>query len=167
MKKLIASALFCLTLTACGDGDLNEIIDEILKTPTPTTIATFTAVPGKPTNTPVPTVTPVPVANPLCTKVMGCSEGFLWKPTSDSTGKLAVHLPKKFTTKFLKCNAFSKKDGKAESLAWGNFGNGDRQLWRAKYGGSNYDGRISCDEMKQTCEWKINKNGGDSSKRCE
>ncbi len=72
------------------------------------------------------------------------SNTFLWKPVSDSTGKLAILLPASMTGKAASISVLSP-DGKS-TLATGRFsgvGNGQRQHYRFDQPGSNFpDGAI-------------------------
>lgn len=68
--------------------------------------------------------------------------GFLWKPISDSTGKLAVHLPSRYTGNIASCQLVGAGDTLIENGVYGGDGNGDasglRALFRFSKPGSAY-----------------------------
>lgn len=65
----------------------------------------------------------------------GAPIGFLWKPVSDSTGKLAVLLPQS-TRGFVTVNG--------ESGSWGGVGNGNRAHYRFSKPGAAYGNDVPC-----------------------
>lgn len=61
--------------------------------------------------------------------------GFLWKPISDSTGKLAVLVPERTRSSCIV---------NGESGAWGGFGNGNRAHYRFSKPGGAYPPGVAC-----------------------
>lgn len=61
--------------------------------------------------------------------------GFLWKPISDSTGKLAVLVPERTRSSCVV---------NGESGSWGGFGNGSRAHYRFSKPGGAYGDNVSC-----------------------
>lgn len=115
-----------------------------------------------PTPTPLP---PAPKINPYCTKTQTAADGaggFLWKPVSDSDGKVAVILPARFVKKFDEV-AIVTPTGGVEQLRFTTFANGDRQHWRGSKPGGKYPSgsRVSAkdflaDDVNE-CVWVIKK----------
>ena len=66
------------------------------------------------------------------------NEGFLWKPASDSTGKLAVHTPKALTGKIAYVEVVSPQNVILERGVYGGNGNGGRDLFRFSKPGRSY-----------------------------
>lgn len=108
--------------------------------------------------TPEPTIEPTiqEPTNPRCTDVMGKdgANGFLWKPQSESTGKLVVLFPAKFQRNFETVMVYPKKGG-SESLDCYGRTNGDRLTCRGKLPGGRYTGLVTALDVDQVCEWKI------------
>ena len=72
-------------------------------------------------------------------KAIDAPNGFLWKPVSDSDGKLAILLPPTLTSKTIGCRILAP-DG-SQVLATGRdggVGNGDRQHYRFNAAGSSF-----------------------------
>lgn len=155
--------LLLTLLAGCGEiqeiindwEEANEaIIDVVDPTDSPTTTVSTT------TTTILPDAT-----NPICNKIYGADGpgGFLWKPISESNGKLAVQLPGVFATKFDAChvegtfaygplffNGFHNWDGQDKHKR-------DRQLWRGQLPGGSYGGsaRVVCSQSTQECTWQV------------
>lgn len=64
--------------------------------------------------------------------------GFLWKPVSDSTGKLAILFPPKFSGSLVSCELFSADGRSLGKGSDGGVGNGDRQHFRFPKPGHQY-----------------------------
>ena len=72
----------------------------------------------------------------------GAGLGFLWKPVSDSNGKLAVIFPREYTGKIARTSvhsAFPVSDGnRLDDGTFSTTGNGNRMTWRFPKPGSGY-----------------------------
>lgn len=66
------------------------------------------------------------------------NEGFLWKPVSDSTGKLAIHTPRNLTGKISHVDVLSPQGVALERGVYGGNGNGGRDLFRFSKPGRSY-----------------------------
>jgi hypothetical protein len=64
--------------------------------------------------------------------------GFLWKPVSDSTGKLAILLPPSFTGRVSGVSVLSPEGRLIESGRDGGVGNGGREHFRFSRAGSEF-----------------------------
>lgn len=101
------------------------------------------------------TVECAPVVPPAeCESPLAFTGGTLWKPESDSTGRLVVLLAPQHD--YSKCSVV-RKDGAFEPLRFTGRSNGDRQTWRADKPGKSYAGKaknggVVCDE---TCFFPI------------
>lgn len=69
----------------------------------------------------------------------GQGGGFLWKPVSESTGKLAVLLPPQYTGKVSGVYIA----GAGEGGAYGGVGNGGRTHWRFSKPGAQYGNDVT------------------------
>lgn len=154
MRKLLVASL--VVFYGCGDdGDFE------FPFPTPSPVPTAT-MPPDPIVTPTPVPTSPPV-NPVCNgeqRVPDGPGGFLWKPVSESDGKVAVHFPGKFQVPFSQVT-MTRKDGKKESFRYVGKGNpdsqGERQLFRGAYPGSQYmkGAFVEAVNGDNLCRWKI------------
>lgn len=66
------------------------------------------------------------------------NEGFLWKPVSESTGKLAIHTPRNLTGKIAYVEVVSPQGTTLERGVYGGNGNGGRDLFRFSKPGRSY-----------------------------
>jgi hypothetical protein len=80
--------------------------------------------------------------------------GFLWKPASDTDGKLVVLFPEEFVDEFLSVSA-ELPDGGIEEGVYAGKTNGDRQTWKFSKPGGEYAGRLIVDAGTQECEWIV------------
>lgn len=64
--------------------------------------------------------------------------GFLWKPISDSTGKLAILFPPKYSGSLVSCELFGPNGQSLGKGSDGGVGNGDRQHYRFPKPGGQY-----------------------------
>lgn len=79
-------------------------------------------------------------------------DGFLWKPVSDSTGKLAVLMPASISSQIVNVVIKSPAGALIETGAYGGIGNGNRYHARfSKPGGQYPDGTIAVANLKGGC----------------
>lgn len=64
--------------------------------------------------------------------------GFLWKPISDSTGKLAILFPPKYSGSLVSCELIGPNGQSLGKGSDGGVGNGDRQHYRFPKPGGQY-----------------------------
>ncbi len=102
--------------------DLRELLHEGVKTPLP---APLTKIPTKPAST--------VKANPK-----DGADGFLWKPVSDSDGRLVVLSPRALTGKVVAMTVRTAGGAKIETSTYRGPGNGDREHHRFKKPGRDY-----------------------------
>lgn len=106
--------------------DLRELLHEGVKGALP---APLTKIPTKPAST-----TKVVAKG---TKVDG-ADGFLWKPVSDSDGRLVVLAPKDLTGRVVSMTVRTSAGAKLETSSYRGVGNGDREHHRFKKAGRDY-----------------------------
>ena len=70
------------------------------------------------------------------------ADGFLFKPISDTQGKLVVVLPKELTGKISKVVLRDMTGKELESGQWGGIGNGDREHFRYNKPGGSYPANL-------------------------
>lgn len=109
--------------------------------------------------TPTPTATPSQpeeLTNPYCVKTMGADGpgGFVWKPKSESDGKLVILFPEKFERDFEKVIVYPKAGG-MEGLNCYARTNGNRLTCRGQMPGGRYTGLITALDVDQVCEWSV------------
>lgn len=103
----------------------------------------------------VPSPTPEPT-NPSCPEVTKFGgDGSVWKPKSESTGRLVVILPSRYPVPFV-CSAKLKTGGE-EVLSYSGLANGGRQHHRGSLAGGKYenDGTVTCMDSGQRCLFRF------------
>lgn len=80
--------------------------------------------------------------------------GFLWKPISESDGRLVVLFPESYDVRFESVEA-EVVGGGLESGEFGGFTNGSRQTWRFDQEGGAYTGLLKVQDEAQDCLWEV------------
>ncbi|NLB65826.1 MAG: hypothetical protein GX803_05095 [Lentisphaerae bacterium] len=143
-SQLIALfVLLCLGLwlgTGCETkiDDLGEVSLQELEGQPAEQATTSTSTPSTPTPPPTTTMTTTTTAGGgRGIGEPGQGGGFLWKPVSDSTRKLAVLLPPQYTGKVGQVYISTSQGVLIEDGHYGGVGNGARTHWRySKQGGA-------------------------------
>ena len=148
-------SVLVLALNACGDGnfDFSQVDNSIDNS------VTNIKEPNEATAVPDAGPQDGIGINPVCSVTKGPdgSNGFLYKPVSDSDGKLVVLFPSEFTEKFQSVKIVDA-GGLTEFGKFSSFGNGNRQHWRFSKAGSEYVAplRIVAESLGGECTWRIN-----------
>lgn len=83
------------------------------------------------------------------------TDGFLWKPFSDSTGKLAIHVPASLTGRVDNVQVADPSGTVLETGTYGGVGNGNRVLSRFSKPGSGYPNNcIVLVNISGGCVWR-------------
>ncbi len=136
----------------CGDGSFNietgDNRDNV-------TNNDFTMEPNEPNgDSPIPSPDPDLECPDFAMGVDG-PLGFLWKPVSDSNGRLAIHFPSNFPD-FEEAIVFRADTGESESgRRIPERGNGNRQLFRFSLVGGAYTGVVMAKRGDQVCTWQV------------
>lgn len=94
----------------------------------------------------------------LCAEPLSFTAGTLWKPFSDSDGRLVILLAPQHD--YERCEV-KRKNGTYEELEFRGRSNGDRQTWRGDFpGGPAYAGKkdgggVRCFVEESVCEFPI------------
>lgn len=108
-------------------------------------------------STPVPSVrpSPIPGINPLCTGTGALSSsGFIYKPVSDSDGKIVVLFPSEFTVKFESVSAVSTGAEEIPGVFTG-FSNPDKQTWRFPLSAVDFSGILLIINGAEKCTLEV------------
>lgn len=120
--------------------------------PSNATAASTAAAKKSTTATPAATTTTTPAAAPAAARpaaeetarsaVDGVGSGFLWKPVSESNGKLAVIFPREYTGKIARTSVHSgfpvSDANRIDDGTFSTTGNGNRMTWRFPKSGGAY-----------------------------
>jgi hypothetical protein len=79
-----------------------------------------------------------------------CPSSLLWKPVSESDGKLVVLFPSEFDEEFESVSVMSA-EGEIEQGIFAGFTNGDRQTWRFSKEGGEYTGVVEVQTESESC----------------
>jgi len=118
-------------------------------------------------NTPEPTVEPPPVADPVTVTTEPTepelppspvgSQTFLWKPISESSGKMVTLLPSRLNGIATGCFVENPDGSVAERGTFGGYHNGNRGHWRFTHPGADYG--LNCKLVAQVAsgveKWNI------------
>ena len=143
LLRLLSGLAAALLLAGC------DLPSNATATSTTTAKKTTTATPAA---TPAATSTSTPAAAPAAAKpaaeetarsaVDGVGTGFLWKPVSESNGKLAVIFPREYTGKIARTSVHSgfpvSDANRIDDGTFSTTGNGNRMTWRFPKAGGGY-----------------------------
>lgn len=96
--------------------------------------------------------------NPICLATPQGVDGpgeFLWKPFSDSDGRLVILFPAKYNAEFSSVAVVNASIGTIEQCRFAGFANGNRQHWRCPRSGDAYTGRVVAESVNGSCLWQV------------
>ena len=94
-----------------------------------------------------------PPTTPPATTLTGNEGGFLWKPVSESTGKLVVLLPSAYTGKTDRKAILTTPDGATQTAKYHGVHNGNREHYRYAKPGKDYPAGTTISIVAQGATW--------------